>query len=65
MIYWIAQGSVLEPLLFNYLILVVQDVDITSYADDNTLYVSCNTTGEVILSLQSSSKKFFQWLLDN
>ena len=64
-LYWIAQGSVLGPLLFNYLILVVQDVNITSYADDNTLYVSCNTIGEVILSLQSSSKNFFQWLLDN
>ena len=30
-----------------------------------TLYDSCDTIEEVILSLQSSSKKLFQWLSDN
>ena len=30
-----------------------------------THFDSCDTIEEVILSLQSSSKKFFQWLLDN
>ena len=45
--------------------LIVKDVNTTSYADDNTLYDSCDTIEEVILSLQSSSKKLFQWLSDN
>ena len=35
-----------------------------SYADDNTLYDSCDTKEEALL-LQSSSKKLFQWLSDN
>ena len=43
--------------------LIVKDV--TSYADDNTPYDSCDTIEEVILSLQSSFKKLFQWLSDN
>ena len=47
------------------LFLIVKDVYITSYADDNTLYDSCDTIEEVISSLQSSSKKLFQWLSDN
>ena len=45
--------------------LIIKDVNITSYADDNTLYDSCDTKEEVILSLQSSSKNVFQWLSDN
>ena len=65
----VPQGSNLEPLLFNIflsdLFLIVKDIRIASYADDNTLYDSCDTLEEVILSLQSSSKKLFQWLSDN
>ena len=47
------------------LFLIVKDVNIASYVDGNTLYDSCDTIEEVILSLQSSSEKIFQWLLDN
>ena len=57
------------PPLFNVflsvLFLIVQDVNIASYADYNTLYDSCDTIEEVILSLQSLSKNPFQWLSDN
>ena len=57
------------PLLFNIpvsdLFFIVKDVNVASYADDNTLYDSCDTIEEVILSLQSSSEKLFQWLSDN
>ena len=59
----------MEPLLFNIflsdLFLIVKDVNIASYADDNTLYGSCDAIEEVILSLQNFSKNFFQWLSDN
>ena len=57
------------PLLFNIvlidLFLVFKDLNIASYADDNTLYYSCDTIEKVISSLQSSSKKRFPWLSDN
>ena len=68
-LFGVPQGSILGPLLFNIflsdLFLIVKDVNIASYADDNTLYDSCDTIEEVILSLQSSSEKLFQWLSDN
>ena len=64
-LFGVPQGSILGPLLFNIflsdLFLIVKDVNIASYADDNTLYDSCDTIEEVILSLQNSSKKLFQW----
>ena len=68
-LFGVPQGSILGPLLFNIflsdLFLIVKDVNIASYADDNTLYDSCDTIEEVISSLQSSFKKLFQWLSDN
>ena len=64
-LFGVLQGSILGPLLFNIflsdLFLIAKDVNIASYADDNTLYDSCDTIEEVILSLQNSSKKLFQW----
>ena len=36
---------------------MVEDVNISSYGDGNTLYGSCVTIEEVILASQSSSKK--------
>ena len=69
MLFGVLQGSILGPILFNIflsdLFLIAKDVTIKSYADDNTLYDSCDTIEEVILSLQSSSKKLFQWLSGN
>ena len=57
-IFGVPQGSVLGPLLLNMflsdLFLIVKDVDIASYADDNTLYDSCDTIEEAILSLQTN-----------
>ena len=63
-LFGVSQGSILGPLLFNIflsdLFLIVKDINIGSYADDNTLYDSCDTIQEVISLLQSSSKKNFQ-----
>ena len=68
-LFGVPQGSILGPRLFDIflsdLFRIVKDINIASYADYNTLYNSCDTIEEVILSLQSSSKELCQWLSDN
>ena len=63
------QGSIRGPILFNIFIndlfLVIKDVDFLSYADDNTIYQSGRTVGDVINGLQVSAEKLFQWFSDN
>ena len=60
-LFGLSQVSIFGLTLFNIflsdLFLIVKDVNIARYADDNTLYDLCHTIEEVILSLQSSSKK--------
>ena len=64
-LFYVPQGSILGPILFNIFIsdlfLVISDTDFSSYADDNTIYDSGNSIGEVISSLQESAEKLFQW----
>ena len=45
--------------------LIGKDINITSSADDNKHYDTCNTIEKVILSLQGSSKKLFEWFSEN
>ena len=42
--------------------LVVNDINIASYADDNTIYDSRDSIDSVITSVQISFKKLFQWI---
>ena len=63
------QGSILGPLLFNIflcdLFLIMENIDIASYANDNTLYTTGNSTEEVIQKLENAAKTLFQWFNDN
>ena len=64
----VPQGSILTPILFkiflSYLFLVIDDIDFVSYPDDNTIYCGGDTIDDVILSLQDSAQKVFQWFSD-
>ena len=44
---------------------MISDTDLSSYADDNTLYDFGNSIYEVIPSLQESSEEVFQWFSHN
>ena len=63
------QGSILGPLLFNIflcdLFLIIENIDIARYADDNTPYTTWNSTEEVIQKLKNAAKALFQWFSDN
>ena len=44
---------------------IIQDVNIASYADDNTIYQSGNNIDDAINGLQVSAEKRFLWSTDN
>ena len=54
----VQQRSILEPLLFNIylanLFLVMDDIDIANYADDNTPYVTADDIDGDIASLENA-----------
>ena len=43
----------------------MDDIDLASYADNNTPYTRGNYIEDVIFKLQNSSKILLQWLMDN
>ena len=65
----VPQGSILGPLLFNIflcdLFLIMENIDIARYADDNAPYTTGNSIEEVIQKLENAAKTLFQWFSDN
>ena len=63
-LFGVPQGSIWSASLFSIflgdLFLVIDDIDVSSYADDNNIHCEGESIDFVILSLQYSVKRVFQ-----
>ena len=62
----VPQGSILGPFLFNTFIcdlfIMIDDINIANYADDNTPSVSGDTP---LTFLENAAEKLFEWSTNN
>ena len=65
LIFGVPQGSILEPLLFNIylcdLFIFTDNIDIASYADDTTSYISGVTLDLTVQSLEKIADILLTW----
>ena len=64
-VFGVTQGSMLKTLLFNIflagLFFMISNINIASYADDNTSHISADNIDDLIKSLEEASTALFQW----
>ena len=58
-------GRILFNIFLSDLFLIVDDIDIANYADDNTIYKEHENIDDLITSLQDAAAKLFKWFSDN
>ena len=65
----VPQGSILGPILFNIflcdMIFMIDNIDIASYADDNTPYSVGKSQCYLETKLQNASIRLFKWFYEN
>ena len=65
----VLQGSIVEPLSFNTFLcnpfLIIQNINIASYADDNTTCTTGNSIEKIIQKLENTAKILFHWFSYN
>ena len=47
------------------LFIMIDDINISNYADDNTPFVSGDTPLHVITSLENAAEKLFEWFINS
>ena len=71
LIFGVPQGLILGSLLFNIVsvdflfFFTVNDINIVSYADENTPYIIADNMDDLITSLKQASTGLFKWFKTN